>query len=62
MFCGDKSPFCGANATLCFSLWLTLPVGFKTRVDPSSPAICSHLHIMILRDNSEYPGLDPIPI
>ena len=32
-FCGDKSPFCGATGTLCFGLQLTLPMGFKARVD-----------------------------
>ena len=36
-----KSPFCGANGTLCFVLKLTLPMGFKARVDPSSSALCS---------------------
>ena len=42
---------------LCFRLRLTLPMGFKARVDPSSPALCSRLHIMILlRVNSEFPG------
>ena len=35
-----------------------LPVSFKARVDPSSPALCSHLCIMILlRGNSEFPSL-----
>ena len=57
-FCGDKSPFCGATGALCFRLRLTLLVGFKARVDPSSPALCSHLHVLIVRVNSEYLGLD----
>ena len=34
--CGNKSPFCG---TLCFGPRLALPMGFKARVDPSSPAL-----------------------
>ena len=38
-FCADKSPFCGAIGALCFRLWLTLPMGFKARVDTSSPAV-----------------------
>ena len=42
-FCGDKSPFCGATGTLCFGLQLTLPMGFKARVDPSSPVLCYRL-------------------
>ena len=29
IFCGNKSPFCGATAALCFGLQLTLAVGFK---------------------------------
>ena len=24
----EKSPFCGATGTLCFGIWLTLPMGF----------------------------------
>ena len=32
-FCGDKSPFCGTTGTVCFGLWLTLPIGFKARLD-----------------------------
>ena len=58
-FCGDKSPFCGATGALCFGLWLTLHMGYKAkaRVDPSSVALCSHLCVMILRVNSEFPGL-----
>ena len=55
-FCGDKSPFCGVTGTLCFGLWLTLPMGFKARVDPSLPAFYSHLCVMILRVNFEFPG------
>ena len=59
LFCGDKSPFCGPAGVPCFGLQLTLPTGFKARGDPSSPALCSHLHVMILlRVNSEFPGLD----
>ena len=61
-FCGDKSPFCAATGTLCFRLQLTLPMGFKARVDPSLSALCSCLNIMILRVNSEFPGLGLVPI
>ena len=58
-FCGDKSPFCGATGAPCFRLRLTLPMGLKARVDPSSAALCSCLCIMtLLRVNSEFPGLD----
>ena len=33
-FCVDKSPLCGATGTFCFfTLWLTLPIGFKARMD-----------------------------
>ena len=39
-FGGDKSPFCGAIGTLCYGLKLTLPKGFKARVDLSSSALC----------------------
>ena len=59
---GDKSPFCGATDTLCFELWLTMPMGVKARVDASSPALCSHLCVIILRVNSEFPGLGLVPI
>ena len=58
-FC--QSSFCGATGTLCFG-WLTLPMDFKARVDPSLPALCSHLHVMILRVNSEFPGLGLVPV
>ena len=37
-FCGDKSLFCGATGTLCFRLQLTLPMGFKARVNAPSLA------------------------
>ena len=60
IFCGDKPLFCGATGTLCFGLKLTLAMVFKAKVDPSSPALCSHLHIMILRVNSEFPDQGPI--
>ena len=33
------SPFCGTTVTLCFGLWLTLPMGFKARVDAHLPAL-----------------------
>ena len=48
-FCGDT--FYGATG-----------MGFKARVDPSSPVLYSHLSIMILRVNSEFPGLGLVPI
>ena len=40
-FCGEKSPFCGAPSTLCFGLWLTLPMGFKAKVDASLSPVCN---------------------
>ena len=44
---------------LSFGLWLTLSVGTKARVHPSSPMLCSCLHVMILlKVNSEFPSLD----
>ena len=52
------SPFCGTTGTLCFILQLTLPMCFKARVDPLSPMLCSRLCVMILKVNSEFPGLD----
>ena len=48
IFCDNKSPFCGATGTLCFGLRMTLPTGFKTKVDPSSATLCSCLCIMTL--------------
>ena len=33
IFCGDKSSFCGPTGTLCFGLRLTLPVGFKLKLN-----------------------------
>ena len=62
IFCGDKSPFCGVARILCFRLWLTLPMGFKVRVDPSLLVLYCHLYIMILRVNSEFSGPGLIPI
>ena len=35
-FCGNMSQSGGATGTLCFGLWLTLPIGFKARVDGGS--------------------------
>ena len=57
-FCGDRSPFCVATDALCFKLWLNLPMFFKARVDLSSSVLCSHLCIIILKVNSEFPGQD----
>ena len=34
-------------------------MGFKARMDPSTPMLCSHLCVMILRINSVYPGQGP---
>ena len=51
--------------TLCLEPGLTLPMGgggSKAGVDPSSPVLCSHFHIMILRINSEFSGLGLVPI
>ena len=39
IFCGEKSPLCGATGALCFILQLILPMGFKARVDALSPAL-----------------------
>ena len=46
----------------CFGLWVILSMDFKARVDLSSPALCSHLRIMILRVNSEFPGQGLVPV
>ena len=59
--CNDKSPFCGASGTLRFSLRLTLPMGFKVRVDALLPILFSHLHIMILSVNCSCPGQGLVP-
>ena len=48
--------------SLCFRFLLILPEGFKVRVDPSSPVLCSRLPVMILRVNSEFPDLGLVPI
>ena len=32
----------------CSMFWTSVDLGFKARVDPSSPMLCSHLHVMIL--------------
>ena len=61
-FAMTSNLFCGATGALCFRLWLTLPMGFKARVDPSSPMFCSHLHVMIPRVNSKFPNPRPVPI
>ena len=50
---------CGATGALCFGLWLTLPMGLA---DAPSPALCSRVCLMILRANSDYPGLVLVPI
>ena len=39
----NQGPFCGATGTLCFGLWMTLPVSFKVAMDRSSPAVFYHL-------------------
>ena len=38
-FCRTKIPFCGSTGTLCFGLRMTLPVGFKARVDSPLPTL-----------------------
>ena len=45
-FCRDKSPFYRATGILCFEIQLTLPMGFKARVDAPLPVLYSHLRIM----------------
>ena len=39
LFLLDRGLFCGATGTLCFGLWMALLLGFKTRVDSSSPVL-----------------------
>ena len=34
----NRGPFCRATGTLCFGPWI-LPLSFKARVDPLSPAL-----------------------
>ena len=41
--------FCGATGTLRFGLRMTLPMGFKARVDSSSPTLFCCLCAMIPR-------------
>ena len=55
------SPFCGTTGTLCFGLQLTLPMGFKARVDapPALSVICAQ---WIVRVHSDDPGQDLVPI
>ena len=53
-FCGKKSSFGGATGALCFRIWLTLPMGFKARVDAPLPALFSHSCIMSLKVNPDY--------
>ena len=48
--------FCGATDALSFGLRLVLPMGFKVRVDPSSPALWS-----CLRTQSQ-PWIPLVPI
>ena len=43
--------FCGFTGNLNFGLWLTLPMGFKARVDAVLPALTSHLCIVINSDS-----------
>ena len=35
----DRGPFCRATGSLCLGLGMTLPMGFKARVDSSSPVL-----------------------
>ena len=51
-----KSPFCEATGTLSLRLQLTLPMGFKARVDPPWHALRSHLKIPTLRSG---PNITP---
>ena len=50
------SPFCGATGTLSFGHMLTLPMGFKARVDAPLHVHCSCLHVLIRRVDSDCPG------
>ena len=43
----DQGPFCGATGTVCFGLWIALPLGFKARVNPSLPVLFCCLHTTI---------------
>ena len=61
-FCSDKPPFCRATGTFCFRLWLTLPMGFKARVDAPFSALSFYLHVMILKVNSHCPDQILVPI
>ena len=47
--CSWSYSFLGATGTLCFRLRMILPVGFKARMDPSSPVLFCHLHVVISR-------------
>ena len=47
---------CGATGTLCFGLQLTLPMGFKARVDALLPVLSVAYTQWILRVNSDFPN------
>ena len=57
----DSGPFCGATGTLCFRLWMTLPMGFKARLDSSLLELFCHLRTMIPRATSGYQDWESNP-
>ena len=46
IFCGDNVILCGATGTFCSGFQLTMPMGFKVRVDAPLPMLYCHLCIM----------------
>ena len=62
IFFGDRSLFCGATGTLCFGLWLILPMGFKSQ--GRSIIICTLLLLAQNDPQSQFciPRTGPGPI
>ena len=58
----DLQGFCGATGTLCFEFWLIVSIGFKAKVDLSSPMLCSCLHVWIISVDSEFADLGQVPV
>ena len=62
----DRGPFCGPTGTLCFRLWMTLPMNFKVRVDRSLPALFCCLRAVFPRvisgcqDRASNPDRSPL--
>ena len=52
------SPFCRVTGTHCLRLQLTPPMGFKARVDASSPVLSCHLQVTDPRSQF-WPGWGP---